>query len=52
MKRILVLLYKFFGELQSLLLKKYVVPATKTVGENLFENDDAPVIGEVVKGCN
>ena len=48
-EEVLELLHKLLGELQSPLLKKYIVPAAKRIGADLFEIA-APEIGEVVSG--
>ena len=45
----LVLLHKLLEELKSPYLKKYIVPAAKRIGANLFEIA-APEIGKVVSG--
>ena len=45
----LVLLHKLLGELQFPFFKKYIVPAAKRIGPDLFEIA-APEIGEVVSG--
>ena len=49
-EEVLELLHKLLGELQSPLLKKYIVPAAKRIGANLFEIA-AREIGEVFSGC-
>ena len=48
-EEVLVLLHKLLGELQFPSLKKYIVPAAKRIGADLFEIA-APEIGEVVSG--
>ena len=42
-------MHELLGKLQSPLLKKFVVPAAKRIGADLFETA-APEIGEVVSG--
>ena len=44
---VLVLLHKLLRELHSLLFKKYIIPAAKRIGADLFEIA-APKIGEIV----
>ena len=49
LEEVLELLHKLLGKLQSPLIKKFVVPAAKRIGADLFETA-APEIGEVVSG--
>ena len=48
-EEVMELLHKLLGELQSLLLKKYIIPAAKRIGAGLIEIA-APQIGEIVSG--
>ena len=49
MEEVLLLLHKLLGELQFILFKKFLVPAAKKFGADLFESA-APEIGELVSG--
>ena len=48
-EEVLMLLHKLLRELQFPFIKKYIVPAAKRIGADLFEIA-APEIGEVVSG--